>query len=104
MTVICVEEVMMKTRIMVCFMVMISLFVLGLLPAAAQEDACYAKNGNWLSDTQKCVLSAGVHVDVDYPLEMAQYPAAAKAIDAFILDQQKTFIASYTPDYSLPSY
>jgi hypothetical protein len=75
-----------------------------MLPAAAQEDACYAKNGNWLSDTQTCRMSAGVHVDVDYPLEMAQYPAAAKVIDAFVLDQQKSFISSYTPDYSLPSY
>ena len=94
----------MKTRVMVCLAMMVGLFVLGLLPAAAQEDACYAKNGNWLSDTKKCVISAGVHVDVDYPLEMVQYPAAAKVIDAFILDQQKSFIASYTPDYSLPSY
>ncbi len=94
----------MKMRVAGCVVVMMSLFALGLLPAAAQEDACYAKNGNWMSDTQKCVLSAGVHVNVDYPLEMAQFPAAASVIDAFILDQQKTFIASYTPDYTLPSY
>ena len=94
----------MKTRVMVGLAMVISIFALGLLPAAAQEDVCYAKNGNWMSDTQKCVMSAGVHVDVDYPLAFAQYPAAAAVIDAFILDQQKTFIASYTPDYSLPSY
>ena len=49
-------------------------------------------------------MSAGVHVDVDYPLTIAQYPTAASVIDAFILDQQKTFIASYAPDYGLPSY
>ena len=94
----------MKTRVLVCFSVLMSLFALGFLPAAAQEDACYSKDGNWLPDTQKCVVSVGVHVDVDYPLALAQYPDVAKMIDTFITDQQKTFIASYTPDYTMPAY
>jgi hypothetical protein len=94
----------MKTRLLVCLSIVMSVFVLGILPAAAQEDACYSKNGTWMADTQKCVMSVGVRVDVDYPLEMAQYPEVAKVIDTFITDQQKTFISSYTPDYTLPSY
>ena len=94
----------MKTRVMVCLTLVISIFALGLLPVAAQEDACYSKYGNWFADTQKCTVSFGVRVDVDYPLEMAQYPEVAKVIDAFIADQQKSFISSYTPDYSLPTY
>jgi len=93
----------MKIRVFVCLTLM-SLFAVGLLPAAAQEDTCYSKDGNWLPDTQKCTVSVGVHVDVDYPLAMAQYPEAAKTIDAFITDQQKSFIASYTPDYTLPAH
>jgi hypothetical protein len=83
---------------------MISLFALGMLPAVAQEDTCYSKDGNWMPDTQKCTVSVGVHVDVDYPLAMAQYPEAAKTIDAFITDQQKSFMSSYTPDYTLPAH
>ncbi len=94
----------MKTRVLVCLSMLMSLFALGMLPATAQEDACYGKDGNWLPDTQKCVVSVGVHVDVDYPLAMAQYPEVAKVIDTFIADQQKTFIASYTPDYTLPAH
>ncbi|MBI1279033.1 MAG: DUF3298 domain-containing protein [Anaerolineaceae bacterium] len=94
----------MKTRVLVCLSVMMSLLGLGLLPAAAQEDACYSKDGNWMTDTQKCVVSVGVRVDVDYPLEMAQYPEVAKVIDTFITDQQKSFISSYTPDYTLPAH
>ena len=94
----------MKRRLVVGVSMLISLFVLAILSVAAQEDACFAKNGNWQSDTQKCVMSAGVHVDVDYPLEFADYPSAVAVIDSFVLDSQKNFIASYTPDYSLPSY
>ncbi|MEP6985618.1 MAG: DUF3298 domain-containing protein [Chloroflexota bacterium] len=94
----------MKTRMVVCLSMMMSLFALGMLPAAAQEDTCYSKDGNWAADTQKCTVTVGVQVNVDYPLEMAQYPEAAKTIDAFIADQQKTFIASYTPDYTLPAH
>ncbi len=91
----------MKIRLLAASVAVMAVIV---LPVAAQEDACYTKNGNWIPDTQKCELSAGVHVTADYPLEMAQYPEAAQVIDAYIADQQKTFIASYTPDYSLPSY
>jgi hypothetical protein len=94
----------MKTRVFVCLSLVIGLFGLGMLPAAAQEDACYSKDGNWMTETQKCVVSVGVHVDVDYPLEMAQYPEVAKVIDTFITDQQKTFVSSYTPDYTLPAH
>ncbi len=94
----------MKTRVLVCISMMISLFALALLPAAAQEDDCYSKDGNWMPDTQKCVVSVGVHVDIDYPLAMVQYPEVAKVIDTFIADQQKSFIASYTPDYTLPAH
>jgi len=94
----------MKTRVLVCLALLMSLFALGMLPAAAQEDACYGKDGNWTADTQKCVVSVGVRVDVDYPLEMAQYPEVAKVIDTFITDQQKSFISSYTPDYTLPAH
>lgn len=37
-------------------------------------------------------MSAGVHVDVDYPLEFTDHPNAAAVIDAFVLDSQKNFI------------
>lgn len=94
----------MKTRILAVSMIMITVFAFGLLPAAAQENDCYAKNGTWDAEAQKCKVTVGVTVDVDYPLELAQYPAAAAVIDQFIADQQQAFIASYTPDYSLPSY
>ena len=94
----------MKIRILAVSAATMMVLALGMMPAAAQEDACYAKNGIWMPDTQKCVMNAGVHVSVDYPLELAQYPAAAQVIDAYVTDQQKAFIASYTPDYSLPSY
>jgi len=93
----------MKTRMMVCLTLM-SLFALGLLPAAAQEDTCYSKDGSWMADTQKCTVTVGVQVNVDYPLAFAQYPEAAKTIDDFIADEQKSFIASYTPDYTLPPH
>ena len=69
----------MKTRIMVCVSMLMSLFALGMLPAAAQEDTCYSKDGNWLPDTQKCTVTVGVQVNVDYPLAFAQYPEAAKS-------------------------
>lgn len=95
----------MKTRIMICIGLVVSLFALSLLPAAAsQEDDCYSKDGNWSADTQKCTVTVGVQVNIDYPLDMVQYPAVTKVIDAFITDQQKSFIASYAPDYTLPAH
>ncbi len=94
----------MKTRIVTLSIALISLFAFSLFPAAAQEDECYAKNGTWDADTSQCKLTVGVTVDVDYPLDFAAYPAAAAVIDAYITTQQQTFISSYTPDYSLPSY
>lgn len=94
----------MKTRILTLSVVAASLFAFSLFPAAAQEDECYAKNGTWDADTSQCKLTVGVTVDVDYPLEYAAFPEAAAVIDSFIANQQQAFIASYTPDYSLPSY
>lgn len=42
----------MKLRLVAGFSMLISLLVLAILPALAQEDACFAKNGNWQSDTK----------------------------------------------------
>lgn len=94
----------MKARLGIGLVVGLCLSAGSLMPVVAQEDACYAKNGVWQSDTQKCVMNSGVHVAADYPLEFTDYPNASSVIDAFLLDQQKSFIASYTPDYALPSY
>ncbi len=94
----------MKARVLVCVLVMISVLALGLLPAAAQEDDCYSKDGNWMADTQKCVVTMGVQVNINYPLEMVKYAEVTKVIDTFVADQQKGFISSYTPDYTLPAH
>jgi len=93
-----------KTRILALSLIVITVFTFGLMPAAAQEDDCYAKDGMWDADTNTCVITVGVTVDVGYPLELAAYPEASAVIDAFIADQQQAFISSYAPDYTLPSH
>lgn len=50
---------------------------------AAQEQECLQKGGN-LGDDGKCTLSATMHISVDYPLDLAQNPLIASAIDPYI--------------------
>lgn len=94
----------MKKHILAVSMTAITVFAFGLFTAAAQEDQCLTKNGTWDADTSTCKLTVGVTVEVDYPLELAEFPAAAAVIDEFVANQQQSFISSYTPDYTLPSY
>ena len=93
----------MKIRILALSLIVITVFTFGVLPAAAQEDDCYSKNGMWDAEAGKCNITVGVTVDTNYPLEFVAYPQASAVIDGFIADQQQTFIGSYTPDYTLPS-
>lgn len=50
---------------------------------AQQDDQCLQKGGN-LNDDGKCILSATINLSVDYPLDLAQNPLIANAIDPFI--------------------
>lgn len=76
----------------------------GILPTAAQENACYDKGGNWDAELQKCQTRTGVTVTVDYPMELVGIGIAEQTVDAFISQTRADFIQSYTPDFSLPNY
>lgn len=97
----------MKRRMGILVLVLVlGMLAVGLLPAAAQAEAdvCLNKYGMWDAEAQKCLISSGVTVDIDYPLAFAEYPAVAAVIDGFMAEQQQAFIASYAPDFSLPAY
>ncbi|MBI5670969.1 MAG: DUF3298 domain-containing protein [Chloroflexi bacterium] len=74
------------------------------LPAAAQEDACYAKNGVWNADEARCDLQSGVTVNVVYPVELIGTGVAETTVDNFLNETRAAFIESYTPVWSLPAY
>ncbi len=72
--------------------------------AATPEDDCFAANGQWNADESKCVIQSGVRIDLDYPVELAAQPVVAETIDPWLAGIQQEFIASYVPDFTLPSY
>ncbi|MFN8448076.1 MAG: DUF3298 and DUF4163 domain-containing protein [Anaerolineae bacterium] len=51
--------------------------------SARQDDQCLQKGGN-LQDDGTCKLSAQINISVDYPLDLAQNPLIADAVDPFI--------------------
>lgn len=81
--------------------VLVALIVWGV---SAQEDACYAKNGIWSIDQQRCEMDSGIQISVDYPLEVIGTGIAEQTVDEFLQQTQSGFARSYTPDYRLPAY
>jgi hypothetical protein len=41
--------------------------IIGILPAAEQEDLCFEKGGTWNADDSTCIINHNITVDVDYP-------------------------------------
>lgn len=78
--------------------------LLAALPAAAQEDACYAKNGVWNPDEARCDMQSGVTVNLVYPLELVGTGIAEETVDNFLNETRTQFIQSYAPDWFLPAY
>jgi hypothetical protein len=79
---------------------------LGAMSASAQaestqtaDDQCLQKGGN-LTDG-KCILSANLRISVDYPLDLAQNPLIANAIDPYI-QQAKNDLLSGLQDSFQP--
>jgi hypothetical protein len=86
-------------------LVILTASLFGLASASAQqEDACYAKNGNWNAELQKCEMQSGIVVNVTYPLELVGSGVAEQTVDTFLTEAQTQFLASYAPDLSLPAY
>ncbi len=69
------------------------LLVMGVAPAAAQEDVCMQQGGNWDATTGTCVIGATIDVKITYPIEFAQYDFAKQAIDQVLTDQRAAFFA-----------
>jgi hypothetical protein len=74
------------------------------LAVASPEDDCFAANGQWKTDESRCIIQTGIRIDLDYPVELASQPVVAETIDPWLAGMQGDFVASYAPDFALPSY
>jgi hypothetical protein len=75
--------------------------VLGVGAASAQDgqggqtDQCYAKGGQYDTAQQKCVIKSGIEIDINYPLEVAQYPFVEQTVDSFLTDIRSQYIGNF---------
>jgi hypothetical protein len=76
--------------------------VIGVGTAAAQDgqggqgDPCFAKGGQFDTEQQKCVIKAGIEIDITYPLEVMQYPFVEQTADSFLTDTRSQFISEFS--------
>ena len=73
--------------------IILALLLVNVVPAAAQEDACFQQGGNLDSTTGNCVIAATINAKITYPLEFVQYDFAKQAIDQVLTDQRAAFFA-----------
>lgn len=78
--------------------------LIGVAAAVTPEDDCYAANAQWDMEESKCIVQTGIRIDLDYPIELAEQPVVADTIGSWFAETQTSFIASYVPDFTLPSY
>lgn len=71
-------------------------------PTDAQNDPCLANGGMLDPDTGECHISFEMSIDIDYPIEFADYPFAIEAINTVVREEQKLFLSvfEYGPFYS----
>jgi hypothetical protein len=75
--------------------------VMGVGAAAAQDgqggqtDQCYAKGGTFDTAQQRCVIKTGIEIDINYPLEVAQYPLVEQTVDSFLTDIRSQYISNF---------
>ncbi len=62
---------------------------------SAQELSCYEYNGRWDAEKLKCIRSAGVQVEIDYPLELASNRAVMKVLETYFADSQNRIIKEF---------
>lgn len=94
----------MKCRLSLLIPFALLLMLATVVSAATPEDDCFAANGQWNADESRCVIQTGIRIDLDYPVELASQPVVAETIDPWLARMQADFIASYAPDFALPSY
>ncbi len=84
-----------KFRWLVAFI----LAVLSVSVAAAQyDDPCMAHGGQTNEDGQ-CVLTMGLTIEIDYPLELAEHEIIASTIDPFIDEIRGEFVNMATSSF-----
>lgn len=66
-------------------------------PARAQDpDPCYVKGG-WIDEeTGRCVIRAGIEIDLAYPTEIVGYPFIEAEVDAFMVAQSQEITAFFS--------
>jgi hypothetical protein len=70
-------------------LIVVGLLTLALaLPVAAQDDAlqtaCENMWGDWNAETQKCESSVTYSIDIEYPIEYAEYDVVTSAVNTMI--------------------
>ena len=85
---------------------LVVILVVGLLlgiggTAQAQAgDKCFQKGGAWDAATGRCTMHAGVEIDINYPLDLADGGLMESTIDAYLLDLRTGFLSDFG-DYGL---
>ena len=81
------------------FIVAMLIIVAG-VPVFAQDDLstiCMNKGGVWNADSSQCQYYFGIDINIDYPLELVDYPNAQKTIDNFITATRDDFMKLASP-------
>ncbi|MBE2183570.1 MAG: DUF3298 and DUF4163 domain-containing protein [Anaerolineae bacterium] len=77
----------------------LALSVLSVSVAAAQgDDPCMAHGGQTNADGQ-CVLTMGLTIEIDYPLDMVENEIVASTLDPFIEETRQEFVTQATSSF-----
>ncbi len=83
----------MKKTLIICS---IALLVLMAAPATqAQDDYCFEKGGVWDAETESCIISGGLMVNITYPLTLAGYPIVESTVDAYLAEVRTNFVTFF---------
>lgn len=69
---------------------------MGLTAQAQNEDRCFQKGGAWDAEAGRCTMHAGVEVNINYPLELADSGLMEATIDAYLDDLRTGFLQDFT--------